>query len=642
MTLNLSPDATRKPINANDAKALRRAGVLVDDPRRERPRYFDGRFLAARDLTRDQQYFLTREADLGRAAGSGAATGLHVAPGGTPQSLTIAAGHGITPAGELVLLPRDLNLNLADIPLAEHYSAKFGLSRIPAAPPRNRTGLFVLALRPVEYTANPVGAYPTSLTGARTVEDGDVIEATAVVLVPWRDDGAADDLEARRGHAARAIFTQTEDGGISANVLPIAMLALQGNNLVWVDEAMVRRELGADRGDLPGLGFAPRALRLAHLMQHQNHLADVVAHMRGSGFAAASQFPALPPAGPLPGGCIDTSDFTQRYFPSVVDVDFSIIPEDELPALVEEALALPPIDLLASEAALDLTAVLILAPVPREQFRSVLATLKSHPRPIPMKLAAPNLVARRKPLEILQRLRVPPPLDKPDVANPADAMWARLAKQDNLWYVRRRNLAYRDDLAGTPLAVSGGNEIATENTVIARVASLGLKDALDKVLASGSASAAPRILNLLATPRIAASPALTAAALGTLAAEARSDSGGGPGTLNQAGVLKVAADLTTPGIGAGLERLEKSTPAGADKAALLNLASNDAWRALDRKAAAVPEAQVAGLANRIAQPARAPAVTVEKPATPPQPAATGKPGRKTIEKTVAKPVKKPK
>ncbi|MDD3530786.1 MAG: hypothetical protein PHS77_13025, partial [Gallionellaceae bacterium] len=224
MAMNLTQGAARATIKPDEAKTLRQAGVLVDDPRRDRPRYFDGRFLAARDLIRDQQYFLTREADLGRAAGSGVAQGLFVAPGATPQAIRIDRGHGITPAGELVLLPRHLDLNLADIPLAEQYSARFGLSRLPAPPMRSRTGLFVLALRPVEFTANPVGAYPTSLTGPRTVEDGDVIEATAVVLVPWSDDGAADDLEARRGRAARAVFGEGKADGVSANVLPIAML----------------------------------------------------------------------------------------------------------------------------------------------------------------------------------------------------------------------------------------------------------------------------------------------------------------------------------------------------------------------------------------------------------------------------------
>ena len=595
MAMNLTQGAAREQIDALHVAALRDTGVLIEDPRRERPRYFDGRFLSARDLIRDQQYFLTREADLGRSAGSGVAHGLYVTPGSTPHGLQVSAGQGVTPAGELVLIPHDMNLNLANVPVADMLSAKFGLSRIPVAPLRSRTGLFVLALRPVEFTANPIGAYPTSLTGPRTVEDGDVIEGTALVLVPYQDDGAADALEARRGRAARTIFTQGTQNIASANVLPIAMLALQSNSIVWIDEALVRRDLGADRGDLPGLGFAPRALRLAHLLQHQSHLSDVVALMHGRSFAAATQFPALPPAGPLPPGTIDTRDFTQRYFPAEVDVDFSIIPEDELPALVEEALALPPIDFLASEAALDLTAVLVLAPVPRSDYRAVMAKLESRRRTL--KATAPNLVAQRKPLEILQRLRLPQPFALPDVSNPADAEWARLASLPTLWFVRRRNLAYRDDLVGNGVAATGRDEIALEDAVRARISKLQLNPQFDTVLAKATTKAAWSVMSLLALPRLAESPALTAAALGALNARAARTR---TGRLDNADVLAVGVDLNTPGVGDGLVILERSAISGVVKSALTSLASNDAWRTLDASARVTPSAEMAKLVARLA------------------------------------------
>jgi hypothetical protein len=514
MSVSLTRGSSRETLSPEEVLQLRQQGSLVVDARRMRPRYFDGRFLSARDLIRDQQYMLIREADLARTVGSGVAEGLQVGDGDNLHSLRIRAGQGVTPAGELVRLPADLAVNLADIAMSEQLSARFGLTRVPATPPRSRTGLFVLALRPVEYTDNPVGAYPTSLTGPRTVEDGDVIEATAVVLIPWQEDGAADQPAARRARAARTIFTQPQDRGISANVLPLAMLALQSNTLVWIDEAMVRRELGSDRGDLPGLGFSPRGLRLAHLMQYQNHLADVVVQLSGRTFAAASQFEALPPAGPLPPGIINPADFTQRFFPSMVDVDFSIIPEDELPALVEETLALPPIDLRASDAALDMTAVLVLAPVPRDEFRAVAGRLS--PRTRLLRPAAPNLVARRKPLEVLQGLRLPSAISAPAIPTPADAEWARLAQLPSLWYVRRRNLAYRDDLVGVPLALAGFNELAVETSVRNRLEPMGLVPVLDRVLSQSSPRAAASILSLLATPRLVASPVLTAATLGAL------------------------------------------------------------------------------------------------------------------------------
>jgi hypothetical protein len=453
MSNDLTRGSIREAVTAAEARELRAAGVLIDDERRERPRWFDGRFLAARDLIREQQYFLAREADLGRAAGSGVAAGLLVAEGKGPQALSISAGHGITPGGELVLLERPLNLALGDIPRIERLSGQFGLGRLPSTPQRAQSGLFALALRPVEFTANPTGAYPTSITGQRTVEDGDIIEATAVVLVPWPDEGQGQNLQARRGAVARAIFVEQSGRGFATHLLPLAMLALDRNNLVWIDMAMLRRELGADRADLPGLGIAPRALRHAHLLQHQDHLADVVAEVGSAGFPAASRFPALPPAGPLPPGVINPADFTQSYFPAVIETDFTIIPEDELPALVEEALALPPLDLSGDAEALDSSAVLVLAPVPRKDWRRVMTTLTTLRRAL--KPASPNQVAARRPLEILQGLRLPRlPAVVLDPASPSDAEWQRLAKLPTLWYVRRRNLAWREDLAGTAQALN--------------------------------------------------------------------------------------------------------------------------------------------------------------------------------------------
>src|SRR5438128_121099 len=68
-------------------------GAVVRESRKTRPLWFDGRFLAARDLERDQNYFLQRQADLGRAAGFGVLHGLLVervsAGGMAPDAETI-------------------------------------------------------------------------------------------------------------------------------------------------------------------------------------------------------------------------------------------------------------------------------------------------------------------------------------------------------------------------------------------------------------------------------------------------------------------------------------------------------------------------------------------------------------------------
>ena len=589
----LTDGAARERIAAQDLAALRSAGALVEDPRRERPRYFDGRFLAARDLIRDQQYFLTREADLGQAAGSGVALGLFVRQGAEAQSLAIAPGHGVTPAGELVLLPRQVVVSLANIPAAEQLSARFGLSRLPQPPMRSRTGLFVLGLRPVEFTANPIGAYPTSITGQRTVEDGDVVEGTAVILVPWRDDGATDALEARRGRAAHEIFVEGSGRGVSASVLPLAMIALQNNTVVWIDEPMVRRELGADRADLPGLGFSPRALRLAYFLQHQAHLADVVRLAGSRSFPAASRFSALPSGGRLPPGVINPADFTQSYFPAEVDTDFSIIPEDELPALLEDALALPPIDLTLPGEALDSTAVAILAPVPRNEWRAVSTRLTTRVRPL--RPAALNLIAQRKPLETLLRLRpLVPVIPLPDPADPSDAEWQRLARLPNLWFVRRRQLAYRDDLAGASLRFAAPDDGTVVERVRERIEGLGLWTNLDRVLTGASPAATAEVTRLLDSPRFADSPALTAAALGELSARAES-----AGAIDTASAVAVTSSMTAAGAGEGLSRLESSSAAPLAAPALVRLAAGTEWRTVDSDLRAATREELPTVATRL-------------------------------------------
>lgn len=626
--IDFTAGAAREAIAAEDVAALRAAGALIEDVRRERPRYFDGRFLAARDLIRDQHYFLAREADLGQATGGGVATGLRVARGAAADELQLERGHGLTPSGELTLLPRNLSLRLADIPLAEQLSARFGILRRPQPPMGSRTGLFVLALRPVEFTANPIGAYPSSITGQRTVEDGDVIEATAIVLVPWTDDNATDALEARRSRAARAIFVEGRPNGVSANVLPLAMVALQNNSVAWLDMPMVRRELGADRADLPGIGLGARALRLAHLLQYQGQLLEALSTSGGRGFAAAMQFAALPPAGPMPAGMIDTRDFTQNFFPAEIDVEFAPIPQDELPALIDEALALPAIDLNVPMEMLDATAVLILAPVPRNEWRATLARLQQapvDPRTRRLLPAASNRLAARKPLEILQRIRLPRPLPVlVDASDPREQEWARLARLPELWFVRRRNLAYREDLPGAPVPFAGIDR-PNEADLLRRIDDFGLRDRFERLINNASTAGGAELTALLASPRFAASPALTAAAISDLSRVQ---------DLDRASVLAVSAKLSEPGVGEGLARLEKTQgELLRSPDALTRIASSADWRTTDDAARVADASATPVLAASLAgiSPAKTSAMPgAAKPPTGPGEESTGE--QPTIEK----------
>lgn len=447
--------AARELVDKAELQRLQSTGTVIADERRRRSKYFDGRFLVARDLTRDQNYFLTRQADLGRAGGAGVVFGLMVRPvDGRATSIQIEEGHGVTPSGESVVLPCPLTFDLSDLPAIERLDATFGLSSIPRDPARNPSGLFVIALRPVEFTANPIASYPTSLAGSRTVQDGDIIEGVAVSLIPYPDEGTPNEMEIRRARAAREIFVSLGARGIPARVLPLAMVGLDRGVVRWVDPFLVRREVWPAQEDLLGLGVAPRTLRQAHFLQYEAHLSALIEQRRSQGlrFAASEHFLALPPAGRFPAAAIDPREFTQIYFPPEADVVLSILPEDEIPALVEESLRLPPIDLTLSSVEQDSTALLVLIPLPRQRFREFQSRLPSLERPF--KSAAPGMVARRSPLETMRGMLLPRLISPEGSAREtADADWQRAlqAAADPatglLWYVRRRNLPTKSEAA---------------------------------------------------------------------------------------------------------------------------------------------------------------------------------------------------
>src|SRR5262249_38272718 len=86
----------REQLGADQLAQLQKTGAARLDERRRRSLFFDGRFLAARDLTREQTYFLTRQADLSLAGGAGVVQGLMVGSPG-PTTIRITPGQGITP-----------------------------------------------------------------------------------------------------------------------------------------------------------------------------------------------------------------------------------------------------------------------------------------------------------------------------------------------------------------------------------------------------------------------------------------------------------------------------------------------------------------------------------------------------------------
>lgn len=454
LALGQSQDLARAnidPLGAAEIARLRRAGTIIADPDRQRPHYFDGRFLSGPDLRREQDYFLARQADLARASTAGVIHGLEVSRI-DDTTLLVQAGNGVTPAGELIVLTDPLTVDLADVAGMQQLDQAFGLDGIPNQSPRRRSGLFVLALRPVEYTANPIAAYPTSVTERRAIEDGEIIEAVAATLVPFPDDQAELNPQLQRAHLARRIFVEGAGGGAPAEALPIAMLQLDRGFLIWVDSFLVRREVGPEHGGVAAFGTVRRAVREAYVLQYLRHLEDVLQD-RGaarSRFAAAEVFRALPPVGKLPVDALSRAGvglYTQVYFPPQVRVLMTLVPEDEIAAQVEESLMLPPIDLTASPDELAFTWILILLPTTRGDLFTPQLT-----RALEVAPAAPGIVTRSLTLDAPTRLFPLPPPPSPTGAVTASQAEinekvllaayaaAHTAGDLRLWYVRRRAL----------------------------------------------------------------------------------------------------------------------------------------------------------------------------------------------------------
>jgi len=527
-------------LSRDDMESLLGNSAMVLDGLRRRPRYFDGRFLTGADMTRDQDYIRQRQADLARASGSGVVNGLEVGMVGSPggEMLTITPGHGITPTGDIVTVMTRRSIAPLDLPAVERLDASMGLRLAPAVPLGRRTGLFLLVLRSVEFTANPIAAYPTSITGPRRIEDGDVIEATAITLIPYPDTGGAANLSEARRAVARRLFLG-EARGLPQDALPLAMIGMERGAIRWIDTAMVRRETGADTPLQVGMGARPRALSEAFVLQHRRHLVDVLHERASSGlpsaFAAAQYFSALPAAGQVPASAIltDSLGFRQLWFPPAVDVDLSFVPADEVAALVEESLTLPPIDLLGDPLDLDATGVVVLAPVSRQRlqrFDQALTQLsmkaESDPgqgiRRAPMQMLAALLTRRTKYAEAALR-----DAEAQARAEAADAeirtwqaAWAEaisgIPAADGmpplLWYVRRRAVPYASRVAGIAVAVTGDDE-GLKRRVDERLAKLGLDERVAAVAERSTPFAEARILSFLGAPAILGSTILMASAV---------------------------------------------------------------------------------------------------------------------------------
>ncbi|HEY2383491.1 MAG TPA: hypothetical protein VGK48_20145 [Terriglobia bacterium] len=463
---NFTQGDTRPVLQPDDLARYQNNGSAVVDTRRTRPLWFDGRFLAARDLEREQDYFLQRQADLGRAPGFGVLRGLLVSivstNGQSSDIITITAGSGITPAGEQVFVPSNLTFHLAGIALQPNLDLKFGIATEPGPAPANRTGLFAIGLQPVQLTGNPIAGYPTTIQGTRSTHDGDIIEATSIALFPYPDPINSSDATTKQAALARQIFLSGNQGQLPNSLLPLALVSLQNGVIQWLDTYMLRRAAGAGFSGVR-FGLTDPATQQAYLQQYDSQLQQAVntfiRQNLPARFAATDHFQALPPAGRFPLSGINTDGFTQLFFPPQADVRLSIVPDDELPALIEDSLSLPPIDLtLDGGAYTDLT-IFAMIPVPRSGFSALSNRLPE----VPITSTLPQVLSRRQPIDLLRFYQGATGIVLAPAA--ANNSWqAIIQSQTYGFYIRRKSSAAAIRFATPPPPVTTTTTTASPAT----------------------------------------------------------------------------------------------------------------------------------------------------------------------------------
>jgi hypothetical protein len=327
----------------------------------------------------------------------------------------------------------------------------------------------------------------------------------------------------------------------------------------------------------------------------------------------------------MPAATIDTNDFTQRFFPPEIDVDLSFIPSDEVVALLEESLLLPPIDLTLDGEELESVSVLVLIPVERHRIRALKAELTapettSNPLTRTLRTAAPGLVAKRRPLEALIRLpRLPVLLPAPERI--IDGVWRReLQDKPTLFYVRRRNINYRAEVVGTVVRVVV-DDLGRDAVVDERIKEIGLTRKFTTLKKRASTEAVAEMTALLGSPKLANSKLLLGGVVNELE-NARPRAGAAPdepgperpaegeeqpegsARIDRLAVLKVAERFAHPKFGEGITLLENENVEIKDDAVIKTLVQSGAIPELDEIGRRLDETERKAFVKEVVEQAR--------------------------------------
>lgn len=313
------------------------------DPKLSRTHYFDGRLLRASDLTRDQFYLDERLREVGRALGQGIVRGLDVSLSAN-RKLTVTAGLAISPSGRVLELESPtIELNLTDAALIHEMNPEFRSLQ---------PGLYAVVIRYAEKGTGSAEIYPRDLEAQRGFHFNAYAEGVQFALVRLAINLPTEKLQKISAHEVsvyiRAILVRElllSNGGqlfsIGEDAVALGLLGVEYGMAQWLDKGLLRRPFRS----VQSLNYVQEDL----YNHYQELFADVINVRRSSAnqdkFLASRYFSILPPVGSLPKMAIDPMNAYQNFFPEAYEVSISPVRADDLPSLVQQSMALPPIDL---------------------------------------------------------------------------------------------------------------------------------------------------------------------------------------------------------------------------------------------------------------------------------------------------------
>lgn len=310
-------------------------GIIADiDPRLTRTHYFDGRLLTAEDLTRDQLYLDQRLRELGRVLGSGVMGGLELSFDRFTGLLTLQPGQALTPAGRVLELGRQLQVNLGDRALIAQLNN--GNYR------RFNRALYAVVLRYADVATDTAEVFPTDLGAKRGSQYALITEAVqlGLVLLPVPLPQQSP-LQIRCRLMRDLLGNEQYSSLIPEDAVALGVLAIQDDTPQWLDAELLRHPARAEAA----LGDLQADLS----RQYEKLLADILTARRSGSltgdFHASEYFSLLPPVGSLPKEAVDPMLGRQGYFPENYQVAIAPIRQSDVELIKAESLSLPPIDL---------------------------------------------------------------------------------------------------------------------------------------------------------------------------------------------------------------------------------------------------------------------------------------------------------